>query len=172
MASDTDAHRWLVAASDVAVSAAYDEIVASSDDRARALRPTCLASGRCCQFEAFGHRLYVTGLESAMVLTRLRSAGHAMDGRATGVAIAESIASGCCPFLDRGGCGVHGLRPMPCRAFFCDRHAEDGIQSIHESAHAAMRALHDRFSLPYAYGEWRHMLDRLVSARSGATIGT
>ncbi len=169
---DHEASSWLAAAEDGPVVAAYDAIVAVADEGARAVRPTCLASGRCCHFEAFGHRLYVTGLETAIVLARFRSTDQALSGRDTAGSIAASIAAGHCPFLERGGCGVHSIRPMPCRAFFCDRHAAVAIHSIHESAHAAIRHLHERFSQPYAYAEWRLMLDRLVAARCVATIGT
>ena len=36
--------------------------------------PTCWTSGKCCNFQAYGHRLYVTGLEVAWVLAQLRAA--------------------------------------------------------------------------------------------------
>src|SRR5688572_232070 len=44
-----------------AVEAIYAELEVDIDRR----RPRCDASGRCCRFEEFGHRLYVTTVELA-----------------------------------------------------------------------------------------------------------
>ena len=41
--------------------------------------PTCWTSGKCCNFQAYGHRLYVTGLEVAWVLAQLRGATSSND---------------------------------------------------------------------------------------------
>src|ERR1035441_8533911 len=34
-------------------------------------KPACVASGKCCHFEAYGHRLYVTTLELATFMRDL-----------------------------------------------------------------------------------------------------
>src|SRR4051812_10991946 len=36
-------------------------------------RPRCEASGRCCRFEEFGHRLYVTTMELAAFVYELET---------------------------------------------------------------------------------------------------
>src|SRR5690349_12097647 len=85
------------------------------DDLARAVaerKPLCTASGRCCRFEAYGHRMYVSTIELARFMTDLESASDRPDGGAwdgTG-----------CPFQIGGLCGVHAVRPLGCRTFYCD----------------------------------------------------
>jgi hypothetical protein len=49
---------------DAALRAMHDEVAAEVAAR----RPVCLPSGRCCRFEEYGHRLYVTGIEAAWCL--------------------------------------------------------------------------------------------------------
>src|SRR3954471_12167481 len=46
------------------ISAAVAAILADAEADIASRRPVCRASGRCCQFEKYGHRLYVTGVES------------------------------------------------------------------------------------------------------------
>jgi hypothetical protein len=36
-------------------------------------KPICVASGKCCYFESYGHRLYVTTLELAAFMRDFRS---------------------------------------------------------------------------------------------------
>src|SRR4029079_16260942 len=43
--------------------AAVAAILAEADADIAARRPVCRASGRCCKFEEYGHRLYVTAAE-------------------------------------------------------------------------------------------------------------
>ena len=123
-------------------------------------RPLCLASGRCCRFEAHGHRLYVTGLEVAWFLDRLAvEEGRALEA----AAIDAAVERGDCPFLEGGRCTVHAIRPFGCRSYFCDPRA--GWQAAaYERWHARVRALHDERSLPYAYGEWRAMLRSVLAS--------
>ena len=45
---------------DRAIHQLYDDLGQAVVER----RPVCNASGRCCRFEEYGHRLYVTGLET------------------------------------------------------------------------------------------------------------
>jgi len=152
------ADAWSRAAVDPVVDAAIRAIHADVAEATRAARPLCLASGRCCDFEAFGHRLYVTGLETAWCLAQV--------GRIPGsVEIAEATARGTCPFLVNRMCGIHTVRPFACRTFFCDRDATDWQRELHERCHATMRALHELHAIPYRYGEWRAMLALLGSER-------
>src|SRR5687767_6838656 len=76
-------------------------------------RPVCATSGRCCRFEEFGHRLFVTTMELA--------AFSAARGFADGP---TSIGSGC-PFQHDKLCTVHAIRPFGCRVFFCDETSTD-----------------------------------------------
>ena len=63
--------------------AAVAEVLAQADADVAARRPVCRASGRCCHFEEYGHRLYVTAAELAYFAARLRGTGVSpVNGRA------------------------------------------------------------------------------------------
>lgn len=153
------------------ISTARVQIDGAIADETRRQRPLCVASGCCCRFEAFGHRLYVTLLEARGVVDRLRrELGRDLD-EAT---IDSAIVRGACPFLVDRTCSVHAIRPFACRTFFCDPEAELWQQELHERMHAQVRALHDEIGEPYRYGEWREMLRMVVQegrADSSAPAG-
>jgi hypothetical protein len=88
------------------------------------VQPRCDASGACCRFEAYGHRLFITTLEMAAFCR----------------------------------CSAHVWRPFGCRVYFCDERTTRWQQDQYERTHAAVRALHDRHSVPYLYVEWRAAL--------------
>src|SRR5688500_16807280 len=106
-----------------AVGRVYAELQSEIDRR----RPICEASGRCCRFEAFGHRLYVTTLELAAFIGQLDS------GRAGG-----TVDPGGCPFQAGGLCSVHAIRPFGCRVFFCDSTSDDWQHAQYERFHAML----------------------------------
>ena len=108
-------------------------------------RPRCDASGRCCRFEEFGHRLYVTTAELATFL-------HDLPPEA--VAPAEQNPSGC-RFQVGGLCSVHTIRPFGCRIFFCDPTAGEWQQVQYERFHGDLKRIHDELGVPYFYVEWR-----------------
>jgi Fe-S-cluster containining protein len=125
-------------------------------------RPVCLASGRCCHFERYDHRLYVTGLDVVWCVRSLRARGGPPSGLAE---IAAAKERGDCPFLlvDRV-CGAHLERPLGCRIFFCDRAARTWQEDLYQRTHEALRLLHERHAIPYRYGEWRMMLEMVARA--------
>lgn len=150
---------WRLAARSEPVDATLRAIYAEILESTRVARPICVASGKCCRFEAYGHRLYVTGLEVSWFLDQLGALGRSVSLEE----IATARGAGTCPFLAEGFCSVHTIRPFACRTFFCDPRSEAWQTELHESCHARVRALHDRLELPYWYGEWREVL-RGVSA--------
>jgi Fe-S-cluster containining protein len=136
----------------VAVAALYARVQREIDAR----RPRCDVSGRCCRFEEFGHRLYVTTMELAVFvheLQQLRAAGQVPDTSA-------SDGTGCA--FQRGRlCGVHPIRPFGCRMFFCDPTATEWQNQLYERFHAELREAHERLGVPYRYVEWRAALREL-----------
>lgn len=141
---------------DDAIRAIYRQVEAAIAAR----QPTCWISGRCCNFNQYGHRLYVTGLETAWMLGRLESA-HA-DG--LGDWPARLTHDGPCPFQVNGLCCVHAIRPLGCRLFFCQEGTQDWQHELYERMQAQLRRVHERFDLPYRYAEWRHMLGEALDA--------
>ncbi len=139
---------WLAAAGNAAIAAELEGVYGYVAAQVESRGPACWASGRCCNFEKAGHLLYVTGLETAYTLTRLGDdRGPLVGGRGEA-----------CPFLSANLCGVHTIRPLGCRVYFCDRAAEDWQRDLSERAIAQVRSIHDRNNIEYRYGEWRATL--------------
>ena len=153
------ARAWLAAAIDPQISGelelVYEHISRAVDTR----KPVCNTSGRCCNFEKWGHRLYVTGLEAAYLFTRLH---ELRDEPLTAADIDAARAAGGCPFQKALLCSVHAIRPLGCRTYYCDETAQEWQHDLTERMLAEIRALHDRHGVPYRYGEWRAMLGELV----------
>lgn len=145
-------HAWRDAAARPAIADAIAALYRELDAAVQARGPTCWLSGRCCNFDAFGHRLYVTGLEIAWLLRQ-----RPLDAHAAG--------SGC-PFQQARLCGVHAIRPMGCRIFFCQEGTAGWQHEFYESFLARLRGLHDDHAIDYRYMEWRAGL--ADAARDGA----
>lgn len=151
---------WLAAASRDEVVRDLEAVYTMIADQVEARGPACWASGRCCNFERTGHRLYTTGLEAAYTVARL---GRGLRERE----IAAAVTIGGCPFQEGNLCGVHGIRPLGCRVYFCDRTAQDWQMSLSERAIGLVRELHDRHGVPYRYAEWRGLLGMMAEPEQG-----
>jgi Fe-S-cluster containining protein len=163
----------MVEAADIAAwrrSAAHQEVAAFFTsarmriaDVVRAKRPLCLASGACCRFEEYGHRMYLSGLEAAFVVARIDTARAARAANPLRILeVRDARARGDCPYLRDGLCGEHEERPLGCRIFFCDKGADgrgaEWQSELYESMHRETIALHERLGVPYRYLEWREAL--------------
>ncbi len=146
---------WLAAAADPAVDAELLAIHGLIRDQIEARGPACWASGRCCRFGTAGHRLYVTGLEAAHLVSHLVS--HL--GRAPTLAEVDAARRrDDCPYLVANACSVHAFKPTGCRIYFCDTSAQDWQHDLSERVLTMLRSLHERRAIEYRYGEWRTML--------------
>ena len=133
------------------IPAAVARVYADLQREIDARRPVCDASGRCCRFEAFGHRLYVTTLELAAFMAGLPANQPAdVDADAGG-----------CRFQIGGLCSVHPIRPFGCRVFFCDATSDDWQHAQYERFHGELKRLHASLGVPYQYVEWRAALRQL-----------
>ena len=136
----------------VAVEDLYREVMVQIDLR----KPRCDISGRCCRFEEFGHRLYVTTFEMAAFLEGL--ANHpAYSPTKLSDAMAAWDGTGCL-FQIQKLCTVHLIRPFGCRMFFCDPTATQWQQEQYEFFHERLKTLHQTLHIPYFYMEWRGAL--------------
>jgi Fe-S-cluster containining protein len=125
------------------IRALYADLQIEIDRR----RPLCVMSGRCCRFDEYGHRLYVTTAELAAFMADLAELEPVPAGSGGG--------SGGCPFQTGKICRVHLIRPMGCRLFFCDPTATQWQQAVYERFHARLKKLHQALAIPYSYVEWR-----------------
>jgi len=137
----------------LAVRDLYARVQAQIDLR----RPICELSGRCCRFEEYGHRLFVTTLEMAVFLQDLEASRRAAGGPWDGTG---------CPFQEGKVCTVHSFRPFGCRMFFCDPTAEDWQREHHERFLTEIKGLHDQLGVPYHYLEWRRALAAMGLSQS------
>jgi Fe-S-cluster containining protein len=201
------ADSWMNASSDDGIVAELEAVYADAAAAIAERGPACWASGRCCNFEKTGHKLYATGLETAYCLGRLMTAklwkegaaqvrraglhrverganGHGRGGdqgakglhslavlppgpmptgRGLIADVEAAAARGGCPFQVRNLCGVHEIKPLGCRLYFCDRSAQEWQQELSERLLRDIRAIHDRHKIAYRYGEWLEMLNMFRS---------
>ena len=172
---------WYRAADDSVVDTALRALYARIDSEIAKRGPTCWASGRCCRFDEFGHRLYVTGLEVVWILKRVRSNKLNVEGGSSIVegeqgtvgmrtlklsvhnqrsisAFPHSRSDGSCRFQVNKMCSVHAFRPLGCRVFYCQNGTQDWQRDLYERYLRDLRTLHDTHGLPYRYMEWRAAL--------------
>lgn len=155
---------WRDASAVQGIDAALRELYAELDAAIAAKGPTCWSSGKCCKFDDFGHRLYVTGLEIAWFLRQVASAGPPVgslkpEGASTatdhGIRLPQFAEHpGACPYQVDGLCSTHTIRPLGCRIFFCQQGAEAWQQDLYEAFLKRLQTLHDEHGLEYRYMDW------------------
>lgn len=154
----TDAIPWselLAAAACGEINNALRELFAKLDADIASRMPTCWLSGKCCHFDTYGHRLYITALEVAWLVIQLDAPSRA---RLRDSALPELDG---CPFQVSKLCSVHALRPLGCRTYFCDPAARAWQSPLYEQFLCELRELHDLHTLPYRYMEWRIALSEV-----------
>ena len=144
------AHAVEAAAGSAAVVAGVRAIYDAFEAERATRGPRCDQSGKCCRFEAYGHRLFVSTAEVAAFRAELSERPVA--------SVAGWDGTGCAYQVD-GLCNAHAARPFGCRVYFCDPTATGWQQDQYERFHAALRELHGRLGVPYWYVEWRDALD-------------
>ncbi len=146
---------WCKAAKRPAVSAALHDLYAQLDAAVADRAPTCWSSGKCCSFDAYGHRLYVTALEIAWMLPS--------------VPLPPTLPplTGPCVFQVDRLCSVHRLRPLGCRVFFCQQGTQDWQRELYEDFLRRLRDLHESHRLEYRYLEWRSGLRACMETLDG-----
>lgn len=103
-------------------------------------RRRCDATGRCCNFAATGHMLFVTRLEAA----EMARAGAEPD--------AAQAAAGRCPYLRGTQCGIREHRALGCRIYYCDRTHEEDRNALYERFLKEIRAVEARHGIEANYG--------------------
>lgn len=98
----------------------------------------CRQCGECCDFERFGHRLYVTPAELALLLESPRP---------------PATPGGRCLYQVDKACTARRCRTLGCRVFSCL--GDTGHQCrIYERYHHQIKALHLADRVPYLYVDW------------------
>jgi Fe-S-cluster containining protein len=149
------------------VSHAVGEVLRRAGEEIAGKGAVCRASGKCCKFETYGHRLYVTGVELLhfAAVEKGRSTGAAVQGGKGAVSLPQFFAAEAqegCPYQVGGLCSAREGRPLGCRVYFCDESARGWENELYEKYHGMLRAIHERFGVPYRYVEWRAALRELA----------
>ncbi len=139
-------------AADAGFLAGLEDILGQADRAATQRHFDCRQCGQCCRFEQFGHRLYVTAGELALML-------HRTPDRSP----AQAPAAGLCPHQDQARCLARAGRALGCRLFFCDPAAHDWFCDAYEHFHQRIKLLHAAHGLPYVYAELSAALAELAA---------
>lgn len=164
MVKKSDTLEWLTAAARPEIRESISTIHESVAKEVRRRKPLCLASGACCHFDAFDHRLYATGLEAALCAQICAEEGHGIDLKD----LATARTAGGCPWQTGRLCTARAGRPVGCRVFYCDPRASEWVPELAEWAHGAIKELHQELGVPYVYGEWRDMLELVICSEERA----
>jgi Fe-S-cluster containining protein len=117
------------------------------DEQLSQIEQSCQACGNCCDFESFGHRLYVTTPE-------LINFQHYLGPEI------KQMTDGICPYRIDGKCTVYPYRFSGCRIFSCKGDAEKENE-ICEKAIKKFKSLCDQHDIPYRYVYLRQGLEKL-----------
>ena len=141
------------------VTASIEKLYIEVGKQISSRKPICDISGRCCRFEEYGHRLFVTTMEMGAFIAGLkRGQVEKYDSPPKlSVHLSQWDSTGC-PFQVQKLCTVHPIRPFGCRMFFCDPSATNWQQDQYEIFHAKLKTLHQTLHIPYFYVEWRWAL--------------
>jgi hypothetical protein len=127
----------------------YDDLAAEIDR----LGPACALSGRCCRFAEYGHTLFLSSVEFALLLTDAPAPSRPLDDGLT------------CPWQDdRGRCTAREARPLGCRVYYCDPSYQGHDHSLSETYIARLKGLADRLGLPWGYAPLHRHLHAAAAA--------
>jgi hypothetical protein len=101
------------------------------------LNQSCAACGQCCDFESFGHKLYVTTPE---LINFYHFTGPQIKQMTTDI----------CPYRIDGKCTVYPYRFSGCRIFTCKGDTEKENE-ICEITIRKFKSLCERYNIPYHY---------------------
>jgi hypothetical protein len=116
--------------------------------------PVCRLSGRCCRFEEYGHTLFLSAAEAALLVADAPPPARPLDDPS------------CCPWQDQAGrCTAREARPLGCRVYFCDPSYEGKAEPLTEEFLGRLRRLVDSLGLPWGYARLHHHVN--AAARAG-----
>lgn len=111
----------------------------------------CDSCGRCCDFERFDHRLFVTPPEVIYLAAKLE--GEKIKPMVTSI----------CPYNMGGKCSVYEYRFAGCRIFYCK--GDKDLQSrLSESAIKKFKSICEEFGIDYRYTDLATALNNFAQA--------
>ena len=107
--------------------------------------PQCSKCGNCCDFESFGHKLYVSTPEMIYFKSHFKGPYRKMTRQI-------------CPYLENGKCTVHNRRFAGCRIFFCRADAK-WQNELSEQIIKELKLLCEQNNISWQYAELSAALD-------------
>lgn len=147
-------------AADAAFLTELGRILRQADQAADQRHWACRECGKCCRFEQFGHKLYVTAGELAYLIRQAAPAAAPRQDICNGF---RARPADLCPYQDGDRCLARDSRALGCRLFFCDPAATDWFSDVYEDLHHQIKRLHAAHGLPYVYAELTAALAELAS---------
>ncbi|GIW86265.1 MAG: hypothetical protein KatS3mg108_0589 [Isosphaeraceae bacterium] len=125
---------------DPATRTALQALYGDLDDAIARAGPVCQLSGRCCRFQEYDHRLYLSELEAAYLIHTATPPLRPLDAGAT------------CPWQDsKGLCTAREARPLGCRVYYCDPHYHDEGPRLSELYIGQLKQLTHATGRPWNY---------------------
>jgi hypothetical protein len=125
-----------------AVAEVYDWI----DSQTGQTATQCDVCGKCCDFESYDHRLFVTSPELIYFTVKLQPDKI------------KPMPTGGCPYNLLGMCTVYSYRFGCCRIFCC-KVDKDCQSKLTEEALEKFKSICEEFDLPYCYTDLRAALN-------------
>jgi hypothetical protein len=132
------------------IAGAVAEVYEWIDSQIGQTASQCEACGKCCDFEDYDHRLFVTGAELIYFAAKI------------GPKKIKPMPAGRCPYNIDGECTVYPYRFGGCRIFSC-KGDKDFQSRLSEQAVEKFKAICEEFHIPYRYTD-------LATALNKATI--
>ncbi len=129
------------------ITIAVEGVYSWVDEHAAQMDAFCRACGRCCDFDLYGHRLFVTSVE----LIHFHSV----------VAESRLMNEGACPYRVGNTCSVYEARFAGCRIFTCGGEAESQNR-VSEEAVSRFKTICEQFEVPYTYVDLKTALGKSV----------
>ena len=140
--------------------AELQRLYAELDAHVARIGPVCALSGRCCRFAEYGHTLFLSAPEAALLLADAPPPARPLDDGAT------------CPWQDaRGHCTAREARPLGCRVYYCDPSYQDDAQDLSELYISRLKRLAVTNGLPWDYAPLHRHLHRARAAGQFPPLG-
>ena len=134
---------------------AVAEVYAFIDSRVAETDSACNACGKCCDFDSYDHRLFVTTPE--LVYFAFHISPDSI----------KPMPRGLCPYNIKGVCSVHPHRFAACRIFSCTGDV-DAQSRLSEAALAKLKSICEQSNLPYQYVDLKAALSRICHSGEGS----
>lgn len=141
------------------VVAELQALYAWADAKIAAYSPRCEASGNCCRFKEYGHRLYLCQVE----------AGYLLENAPPYPLPADEAG---CPFQVDGLCTRRENRPLGCRVYFCDPSFSGAMETIMEEGVRRLKEITEKHHLGWDYASLHAFLNNPARAGVQAPITT